>query len=95
MNFNFETIGNKYSSAHDLLPIKDPILFFPFHGQKCRQNFEPTKTVDIIFGHETKKSIGSFIDKSSCTLEYLLPIVSKLKFINLERIYCTFSIFKQ
>ena len=53
MNFNFETIGNKYSSAHDLLPIKDPILFFPFHGQKCRQNFEPTKTVDIIFGHET------------------------------------------
>ena len=51
MNFDFETIGYKNSSAHDLLSNKYAI-FFKFHGQKCRQILEPIKTRDVIFGHE-------------------------------------------
>ena len=52
MNFNFETFGYKNSSAHAFLSKKYSI-FFMFHGQKWRQIFEPTKTLDVIFGHET------------------------------------------
>ena len=52
MNFNLETIGNKNSSAHKLLS-KKYATFFTFHGQKLRQIFEPIKTLDVIFGHET------------------------------------------
>ena len=52
MNFNFETIGYKNSSAHELLSKKYAPLV-TFHGQKSRQIFEPIKTLDDIFGHET------------------------------------------
>ena len=52
MNFNFETIGYKTSSAHELLS-KKYATFFTLHGQKWRQIFEPIKTLDVIFGHET------------------------------------------
>ena len=62
-----------------------------FHGQKWRQIFEPIKIIDVIFAHETLKKMAYFLDKSSWALEFLLPIVSKLKFINLERSYCVFS----
>ena len=54
MNFYFETIGNKNSSAHELLSKKYPTIF-TFHGQKWRQIFEPIKTVDVILGDETQK----------------------------------------
>ena len=49
MNFNFERIGYKNSSAHELLSKK----IVTFCGQKWRQIFEPIKTLDVIFGHET------------------------------------------
>ena len=52
MNFNFEKNGYKNSSAHELLS-KKYVIFFTFHGQKWRQIFEPIKTLDVIFGHET------------------------------------------
>ena len=52
MNFNSEKIGHKNSSAHELLP-KKYVTFFTIHGQEWRQNFEPIKTLDVIFGHET------------------------------------------
>ena len=52
MDFNFETIGYKNSSAHELLS-KIHATFFMFHGQKRRQIFEPIKTLDAIFGNET------------------------------------------
>ena len=52
MIFNFETISYKNSSAHEDLSKKYAI-FVTFHGQKWRQIFEPIKSLDIIFGHET------------------------------------------
>ena len=52
MNFNFETIGYKNSSAHELLS-KKYATFFTFYGQKWRQIFEPIKTLGVIFEHET------------------------------------------
>ena len=52
MNFKFETIGYKNSSAHEFLS-KNHAIFFKFHGQKWRQIFEPIKTLDVIFGRET------------------------------------------
>ena len=52
MNFNFEGIGYKNSSAHDLLS-KKYATFFTFHDQKWRRIFEPIETLDVIFGHET------------------------------------------
>ena len=52
MNFNFETIGYKNSSAHELLSKKYAILF-TFHGQKWRQGFWLIQKFDVIFGHET------------------------------------------
>ena len=38
MNFNFEKIGYKNSSAHELLS-KRYATFLMFHGQKSRQGF--------------------------------------------------------
>ena len=52
MIFNLETIGYKNSSAHELLS-KKYATFVTFHGQIWRQIFEPIKTLDVIFGHET------------------------------------------
>ena len=52
MNFNFETIGYKNSSAHELLSKKYSI-FFTFHDQKWRQGFWLVQKFDVIFGHET------------------------------------------
>ena len=52
MNFNFETIGNKNSSALELLSTKYA-TFYTIHDQKWSQIFEPIKTLDVIFGHET------------------------------------------
>ena len=52
MNFNSEKIGYKNSSAHEFLS-KKYATFFTIHGQKWRQIFEPIKTLDVIFGHET------------------------------------------
>ena len=54
MNFNSEKIGYKNSSAHELLS-KQYATFCMIHGQKWRQIFEPIKTLDVIFGHETYK----------------------------------------
>ena len=67
MNLNFETIGFRNSSAHELLS-KKYATFVTFHGQKWRQIFEPIKTLDVIFGHETQKR---FFEKSSCALDSL------------------------
>ena len=44
MNFNFETIGYKNSSAHEIL-AKKYAIFVTFHGQKWRQILEPIKTL--------------------------------------------------
>ena len=52
MNFNSEKIGYKNSSAHEHLS-KKYAAFFTIHGQKWRQFFEPIKTLDVIFSHET------------------------------------------
>ena len=52
MNFTSEKIGYKISSAHERLS-KKYATFFTIRGQKSRQNFEPIKTLDVIFGHET------------------------------------------
>ena len=52
MNFNYEKIGYKNSSAHEL-SSKKYATFFTIHGQKWRQIFEPIKTLDVIFDHET------------------------------------------
>ena len=52
MNFNCEKIGNKNSSAHELLSKKYATIL-TFYGQKWRQIFEPIKTLDVIFGHKT------------------------------------------
>ena len=52
MDFNSEKIVCKISSAHELLS-KKYATFFAIHGQKWRQIFEPIKTLDVIFGHET------------------------------------------
>ena len=52
MKFNSEKIGHKNSSARELLS-KKYATFFTIHGQKWRQIFEPIKTLDVIFGHET------------------------------------------
>ena len=52
MNFNSEKNGYKISSAHERLS-KKYATFFTIHGQKWRQIFEPIKTLDVIFGHET------------------------------------------
>ena len=52
MSSNSEKIGYKNSSAQTLLS-KKCATFFTIHGQKWRQIFEPIKTLDIIFGHET------------------------------------------
>ena len=52
MNFNSEKIGYKISNAHEHLS-KKYATFFTIHGQKWRQIFEPIKTLDVIFGHET------------------------------------------
>ena len=52
MNFNSEKIGCKISSAHEGL-LKKYAKFFTIHSQKWRQIFEPIKTVDVFFGHET------------------------------------------
>ena len=51
MNFSFETIGIKNSSAHELLAKNHPI-FFSFYGRKWSQVFEPIQTVDVIFEPE-------------------------------------------
>ena len=40
------------------------------------------------------KNCGIFFDKSSCALEFFLPIVSESKFINRERSYCVFFDFQ-
>ena len=82
MNFDSEKIGFKNSSAHELLS-KKYATFFTIYGQKWRQIFEPIKTLDVIFGHET----------SSCNQFWIEN--SELKFNNLERSYGVFSIFKQ
>ena len=80
MNFNFETVGYKNSSAQELLS-KKYATFFTFHGQKWCQgskfwrHFCPWNVTNVAY----------LFDKSSCALEFLLPIVWKLKFINLER----------
>ena len=52
MNFNSEKFGYKNSSAPERLS-KKYATFFTIHGQKWRQIFEPIKTLDVIFGHET------------------------------------------
>ena len=52
MNFNSEKIGYKNSSAHELLS-KKYATFCAINGQKWRQIFEPIKTLDVIFGHES------------------------------------------
>ena len=52
MNFNFEKIGYKNSSAHELLS-KKYATFFTFHGQKWRQAFWLVQKFDVIFGHES------------------------------------------
>ena len=52
MNFNFETIGYKDSSAHELLSKKFA-TFVTFYGQKWRPIFAPINILDVIFGHET------------------------------------------
>ena len=52
MNFKFETIGYKNSSAHDFLS-KNHAIFFTFHGQKLRQGLWLVQKFDVIFGHET------------------------------------------
>ena len=52
----------------------------------------------LTFVKEFLKNVGAGeknLTKALQVLEFLLPIVSKLKFINLERSYCAFSIFKQ
>ena len=52
MNFNSAKNGYKILSAHERLS-KTYATFFTIHGQKWRQIFEPIKTLDVIFGHET------------------------------------------
>ena len=52
MNFNSEKNGYKISSTHERLS-KKYATFFTIHRQKWRQIFEPIKTLDVIFGHET------------------------------------------
>ena len=54
MNFNSETIGNKNSSAHEILSEKYA-TFVTFHGQKWRQGFWLVQEFDVIFGRETFK----------------------------------------
>ena len=52
MNFNSEKNIYKNSSAHELLS-KKYATFFTIYGQKWREIFEPIKTLDVIFDHET------------------------------------------
>ena len=80
MNFNFETIGYKNLIAHELLSKKYAIPFW-------------FKNLTSFLAMKRKKLVY-FSDKSLCALEFLLPIVSKLKFINLERSYCVFFYFQ-
>ena len=68
MKSNFETIGYKNSSAHELLS-KKYATFFTFHGRKWRQIFESIKTLDVIFGHV--KKMEYFFERCSCALEFL------------------------
>ena len=52
MNFNFVSIGNKNSSAQELLSEKYA-TYFTLHGQKWRQGFWLVHKFDVIFGRET------------------------------------------
>ena len=51
MNFNSEKYAYKNLSAHEI--VSKYATFFTIHGQKLRQIFEPVKTLDVIFGHES------------------------------------------
>ena len=72
MNFNFETICNKKSSAHQLLSNKyATFLRFMFKNDVkfVNQSIPLTSFVAM-----KRKKVAYFFDKSSCTLEFLLPI---------------------
>ena len=57
-------------------------------------NFDWFKNLTLFLAMK-RKNYGLFFHESLVALEFLLPIVSKLKFDNLKRSYYVFSIFKQ
>ena len=89
MNFNFETIDYKNSSAHEHLSKKYSI-FLRFMAKNDIKGFDWFKNLASFLAMKRRKC-GIFFDKSSCAPEFLLSIVSKLKFMNLERSYCFFD----
>ena len=72
MNFIFETTGNKNSSAEEPLSKKHAtFLRFMFKNDVkfVNQSIPLTSFVAM-----KRKKVAYFFDKSSCTLEFLLPI---------------------
>ena len=69
MNFNFETIGNKYSSAHELLSKNFPHLL-RLMAQNDVKNFNQSKPLTSFLAMK-RENVAYFFDKSSCALEFL------------------------
>ena len=69
MNFNFETIGYKNSSAHEHLSKKYSI-FLRFMAKNDVKGFDWFKNLTSFVAIKRRK-MEYFFDRSSCALEFL------------------------
>ena len=87
MNFNFETIGNKNSSALELLSTKYA-TFYTIHDQKWSQIFEPIKTVEVF---QFFRNLNSLIYSEVIAFFSILQEVGRRKIAFSEHIESSFT----
>ena len=93
MNINSEKNGYRNSSAHELLS-KKYATFLRFMAKNDVKFLNQSKRLTSFLAMNRKK-FGTFFREKFVRTRVLITNFSELKFINLERSYGVFSIFKQ